>query len=306
MKILITGGAGFIASNIADAYIALGHNVTILDNLSTGDTKNLPAQAHFEKMDVTSPEVLTLLEREHFDVVNHHAAQMNVRFSVEDPKFDANTNIVGGINLYEAARRSGVKKVIFASSGGAIYGDTDVLPTPENSPLEPCSPYGIAKLANEKYLAFYKDTYGMDFVCLRYANIYGPRQNHKGEAGVVAIFINKMLNNEQPIINGDGENSRDYVFVGDVVRANVLALNDDVSGIYNIGTEVQTTTNQIFHYLKELTNPNCDEVHGEAKSGEQRVSCISYDKIKRMHGWSPQTKLQDGLAKTVDYFRNKK
>jgi len=253
-------------------------------------------------MDITSPEIESFFEKEKFDVLNHHAAQMNVRFSVEYPSFDAKTNIIGGLNLYEAARRNGVKKIIFASTGGAIYGDQEVIPTPENMPLEPCSPYGIAKLANEKYLAFYKETYGVDFVCLRYANVYGPRQNHKGEAGVVAIFINKMLNGEQPIINGDGLYTRDYVFIKDVVNANVLALNDTVSGIYNIGTEIQTTTNEIFHHLRKLTNSNCDEVHGEAKKGEQRVSCISYQKFKNAHNWQPKANLFDGLRETVAYF----
>jgi UDP-glucose 4-epimerase len=303
MKILVTGGAGFIASHISEAYLELGHEVVIIDNLSTGNKNNLPAKARFVEMDITSSGIEKFFEVEKFDILNHHAAQMNVRFSVEDPIFDANANILGGLNLYESARKNGVKKIIFAATGGAIYGDQEVIPTPENMPLEPCSPYGIGKLANEKYLAFYKETYGIDFVCLRYANVYGPRQNHRGEAGVVAIFISKMLNNEQPIINGDGLYTRDYVFVKDVVKANILAL--DACGIYNIGTEIQTTTNEIFHNLKKLTNSNCDEVHIEAKKGEQRVSCISHQKFKTAHNWQPTAKLFDGLRETVEYFKGK-
>lgn len=306
MKILVTGGAGFIASHIAEAYIQLGNEVVIIDNLSTGTKENLPKNARFIQMDITSSEIYPLFEKEKFTFICHHAAQMNVRFSVEDPIFDANSNIVGGLNLYEAARKTGVKKVIFASTGGAIYGDQELIPTPENMPLEPCSPYGIAKLANEKYLAFYKETYDLDFVCLRYANVYGPRQSPKGEAGVVAIFINKMLNGEQPIINGDGLYTRDYVFVKDVVNANILALNSDVSGIFNIGTGIETTTNEIFSHLKNLTNADCAEVHGEAKKGEQRVSCISHQKFFEQHNWQPKTKIIDGLRATVEYFKELK
>jgi UDP-glucose 4-epimerase len=310
MKILVTGGAGFIASHIAEAYLAAGNEVVIIDNLSTGNRKNIPTKAKFIEMDITSPKINEIFAAEKFDIVNHHAAQMNVRFSVEDPIFDAKTNILGGLNLYEAARKNGVKKIILASTGGAIYGDQELIPTPENVFLEPCSPYGIAKLANEKYLAFYKETYGLDFVCLRYANIYGPRQNAKGEAGVVAIFITKMLNynnlqnNEQPIINGDGFYTRDYVFVEDVVKANLIALKSEVSGIFNVGTEIETTTNEIFQNIKKLTNSNVAEIHGEAKKGEQRKSCISYKKFLETHNWKPETKLIDGLSKTIEYFKN--
>jgi len=303
MHILVTGGAGFIASNIVDAYISLGHKVTVVDNLSTGSIDNLNSKAHFVKMDITADAILDLFMSERFDILNHHAAQMDVRFSVSDPLFDAKENIIGGLNLYTAAQKSGVKKIIFASSGGAIYGDNVAIPSDEDSLLEPCSPYGIAKLTNEKYLLFYQNTYNIDVICLRYANIYGPRQSFKGEAGVIAIFINKLLKGNQPIINGDGKNTRDYVYVDDVIKANVLALNDNMKGIYNIGTEIETDVNQIFNNLKELIGSDCEEVHIEAKQGEQRVSCISYKKILREHNWSPKTKLIDGLKKTIDYFK---
>jgi UDP-glucose 4-epimerase len=305
MNILVTGGAGFIASHIVDAYIELGHNVVVVDNLSTGSLDNLNPKAKFIEMDINSSDVEKIFINERIEVLNHHAAQMDVRFSVIDPKIDANINIIGGLNLYEAARKSCVKKIIFASSGGAIYGDEVAIPTPENSVLEPCSPYGIAKLANEKYLAFYKQTYNIDIVCLRYANIYGPRQNFKGEAGVVAIFIHKLLNGEQPVINGDGKNTRDYVFIKDVVNANVIALKNEVSGTYNLGTEIETNVNQIFNYLKELTGTDCAEVYGKAKSGEQRVSCISYQNFFKEHNWKPETKLIDGLKETSEYFKKR-
>ena len=305
MNILITGGAGFIASHIVDAYISMGHKVTIVDNLSTGDVKNLNHNAKFVEMDITSDKILNLLMSEHFDVLNHHAAQMDVRLSVTNPMFDAKTNVIGGLNLYEAAQKSKIKKIIFASTGGAVYGDKVNIPTIEDSALEPCSPYGIAKLTNEKYLAFYNDTYNIKTVCLRYANIYGPRQNYKGEAGVVAIFIDKLLKGQQPIINGDGKNTRDYIFIKDIVKANILALNENVRGTYNIGTEIETDVNQIFYHLKELIRSDCKEVHGEAKKGEQKRSCISYQKILREHNWYPETKLSDGLKETVKYFREK-
>ncbi|MDR0927003.1 MAG: NAD-dependent epimerase/dehydratase family protein [Ignavibacteria bacterium] len=304
MKILITGGAGFIASHIADACIAEGHEIFIIDDLSTGVSSNIPSKANFFNLNINSSEVNYIFEAEQFDVVIHHAAQINVRTSVSAPLIDAAINIFGGINIYEAARKYGVKKIIFSSTGGAIYGDNVIHPTPENSELEPCSPYGIAKLANEKYLRFYKDTYGVDFVCLRYANVYGPRQNPKGEAGVVSVFINKMLNDEQPIINGTGEYIRDYVNVRDVVKANLFALRKEVSGIYNVGTEVKTTTNQIFTMLNSIIGKNVKEVHGPAMPGEQLVSCISHQKFLKEHGWKPDVKLIDGLKETVDYFKN--
>jgi UDP-glucose 4-epimerase len=302
MKILITGGAGFIASHIADAYIALGHEVIIIDNLTSGSEENIPTKARFINMDITSPEIINVFEKEKFDVINHHAAQMNVRFSVQDPVFDAKTNIIGTVTLCEAAIKTNVKKIIFASSGGTVYGEQKIVPTPENVYLEPCSPYGIAKLANEKYLSFYSDTYGIDTVCLRYANVYGPRQNPHGEAGVIAIFIEAMNSNKQPIINGEGNYTRDYVFIKDAVNANVIALGDKVNGIYNVGTAIETSTNDIFRNIKMLLKSNCKEIHGDAKKGEQIISCISYKKFKDEHNWQPQINLLDGLKETIDDF----
>ncbi|MGA2297164.1 MAG: NAD-dependent epimerase/dehydratase family protein [FCB group bacterium] len=305
MKILVTGGAGFIASHVVDAYLNAGNEVFIIDNFSTGKRENLNPKAKLIEMDITDEKVKDIFKKEKFDLLNHHAAQMDVRFSVNNPIFDARTNIIGGINLYESAKATGVKKVIFSSTGGAIYGEQDYFPADEEHPLRPCSPYGIAKLSNEKYLFYYKEVYGIDYVCLRYANVYGPRQNPHGEAGVVAIFTNKMLSGEQPVINGDGLNTRDYVFVADVVRANLLALENNVSGIYNVATSIENDVNYIFRKLKQFTNSDCKEIHGEAKSGEQRRSVCSYKKISESHGWKPTVSFDDGLEKTVEFFRNK-
>lgn len=305
MKILVTGGAGFIGSHVVDAYLELGHEVVVVDNLSSGSIENLNPKAKFYKMDIRDSDIEDLFKNEKPDVVNHHAAQMDVRKSVEDPIYDADVNIIGSLNLLQNCVRYGVKKFIFASTGGAIYGEQDYFPADEDHPTRPLSPYGVAKLAVEKYLYFYKEVYALNYVVLRYANIYGPRQNPHGEAGVVAIFTSKMLKGEQPVINGDGFQTRDYTFVGDVVRANVLALSYDKSDIFNIGTGIETDVNTLFHKLKRLTGANCDEFHGPAKPGEQRRSVISYEKIYKTLGWKPMTSLDDGLRLTVEFFKNK-
>jgi UDP-glucose 4-epimerase len=306
MKILVTGGAGFIASHIVDAYVGLGHAVTVVDDLSTGKKGNLNPKATFVRADIRDAgAVARLFADGPFDVVNHHAAQMDVRRSVADPVFDASVNVVGVLTVLEAAVKTGVKKVIFASSGGAIYGEQDYFPADEAHPTRPISPYGVAKLTTEQYLFFYKAVYGLDSVCLRYANVYGPRQNPEGEAGVVAIFATKMLKGEQPVINGDGRQTRDYVFVGDVVRANVLALNATSSAIVNVGTGIETDVNVLFRTLRGLTGSGCAEQHGEAKKGEQLRSVLDYGKIRSTLGWSPAVTLADGIRMTVDFFRNR-
>ncbi len=306
MKICVTGGAGFIASNIVDKYIELGHDVVVIDNLSTGNRNNINPKAKFHELDVTSDRIEKIFEEEKFDILNHHAAQVDVRVSVNNPIFDAQTNIIGGVNLFNSAAKSGVKKIIFASSGGTVYGEQTIFPADESHPTEPVSPYGISKLANEKYIKYYNLNDGIDFVIFRYANIYGPRQNPFGEAGVVAIFANKMLKGEQAFINGDGENTRDYVYVDDVVNANVIALQANLNGIYNIGTATENDVNYIFNSLKKIIGAECDEIHNPAKPGEQRRSVISYQKFNEVCGWTPQTNLFDGLIKTVDFFKKSK
>jgi UDP-glucose 4-epimerase len=305
MNVLITGGAGFIGSHIADAYIAEEHNVVIVDNLSGGVLENINPKAKFYQLDVRSEKLEDVFQKEKIDVVNHLAAQMDVRRSVDDPKFDASVNVLGGLNLFEFARKHRVKKIIFSSTGGAIYGEQDYFPADEAHPMRPLSPYGITKLCTEKYLFFYKAVYGIDHVILRYANVYGPRQNPHGEAGVVAIFCNKMLKGEKPFINGDGKQTRDYTFVGDVVKANLLALKHDGSAIYNVGTSIESDVNKLFYELRSHLNPSCPEQHAPAKAGEQQRSVISFKKIEQELGWHPTVQLDEGLRLTAEYFKKK-
>ncbi len=302
MNILVTGGAGFIASHIVDAFIEAGHNVVIIDNLSTGREENINPKARFYLKDIR--EDLSLIFEEHkFDVVNHHAAQIDVRRSVNDPIYDANVNIIGTLNLLQNCVKYKVKKFMFASTGGAVYGEQDYFPADENHKQQPLSPYGISKLAVEKYLYFYKEVHGLRYTILRYANIYGPRQNPLGEAGVVCIFLDKILAGDQPIINGNGEQTRDYVFVKDVVKANLLTLNEEESQIYNVGTGIETSVNKLFELINENFDYRIKEVHGPAKPGEQMRSVITSDKLYKKFGWKPSTSLKDGLKETIEYYK---
>jgi len=305
VNILVTGGAGFIGSHVVDAYVNDGHNVIVIDDLSSGVRENVNPKAEFHQLDIRSDEVGQIFRRHAIDVVNHHAAQMDVRRSVSDPKYDASVNVLGGLNIFEAAKNHGVKKIIFSSTGGAIYGEQDYFPADEEHPVRPLSPYGITKLVTEKYLFYYKEVHGIEHVVLRYANIYGPRQNPHGEAGVVAIFAKKMLLGESPVINGDGKQTRDYTFVGDVVKGSVLALKYPGSNIFNIGTGIETDVNELFRILRSWLSPYCKESHGPAKQGEQRRSVISYKKIERELGWKPRVDLSEGLRLTAEYFKKK-
>jgi UDP-glucose 4-epimerase len=305
LNILITGGAGFIASHIADAYIEEGHNIVIVDNLSGGVLENINPKAKFYQLDIRSEKLEDVFQKEKIDIVNHLAAQMDVRRSVDDPKFDASVNVLGGLNLFECARKHRVKKIIFSSTGGAIYGEQDYFPADEEHPMRPLSPYGITKLCTEKYLFFYKAVYGINHVILRYANVYGPRQNPHGEAGVVAIFCNKMIKGEKPLINGDGKQTRDYTYVSDVVKANQLALKHDGSAIYNVGTSIESDVNKLFYELRNHLNPSCPEQHAPAKAGEQQRSVISFKKIERELGWHPTVQFDEGLRLTAEYFKKK-
>jgi UDP-glucose 4-epimerase len=305
LNILITGGAGFIASHISDAYVAEGHHVVVVDDLLGGVRANLNPKAVFYQLDIRSEKLEDIFRKEHIDVVSHHAAQMDVRKSVSDPKFDASVNVLGGLNVFECAKKYGVKKIIFSSTGGAIYGEQDFFPADEEHPLRPLSPYGITKLCTEKYLFYYKQTYGIDNVVLRYANVYGPRQNPHGEAGVVAIFCDKLLKGEEPVINGDGKQTRDYVFVADIVKANVLALHASGSNTFNIGTSIETDVNKLFHVLRDELFPSCPERHGPGKAGEQQRSVITARKINSVLGWQPSVSLDQGLRLTAKYFKQK-
>jgi UDP-glucose 4-epimerase len=303
LKILVTGGAGFIGSNVADAIIEHGHDVVILDNLSTGNIANVNSKAKFVQKSITD-NLIDLFEKEKFDIVNHHAAQIDVRRSVSDPIFDANINILGSLNLLQCCIKFDVKKFIFASTGGAVYGEQDYFPADELHNTQPSSPYGISKLAVEKYLYFYSQVHGLNYTVLRYANIYGPRQNPHGEAGVVSIFLDKILSNQQPIINGSGEQTRDYVFVQDAVKANLLTLNDPSSEIYNVGTAIETNVNELFAFINQNFNNMVKEIHGEAKPGEQLRSVITSEKMFKKFNWKPSTLLTDGIKVTIDYFKN--
>jgi UDP-glucose 4-epimerase len=303
LNILVTGGAGFIASHIVDAFIENGHNVTIIDNLTTGRKENINPGAKFYEVDIRD-DLTKIFDEGKFDVVNHHAAQIDVRRSVTDPIYDAGVNIIGTLNLLQNSIKFGVKKFMFASTGGAVYGEQDYFPADENHKQQPLSPYGISKLSVEKYLYFYKEVHGLKYTILRYANIYGPRQNPLGEAGVVCIFLDKILAGDQPIINGSGEQTRDYVYVKDVVKANLLTLNEEESDIYNVGTGIETSVNELFRLINQNFNNSIKEVHGPAKPGEQMRSVITSEKLFKKFGWKPSTKLEDGLRETIEYYKS--
>ena len=306
MNILVTGGAGFIGSHIADACLAAGHAVTIIDDLSMGKKENVNPKAAFVQMDIRSKELPGVFEKGAFDAVVHLAAQMDVRKSVDDPQFDASVNILGSLNILEQSRKFNVKKFVFASTGGAIYGEQETFPADESHPLRPISPYGISKLSIEKYLYYYHEVFGLAYVSLRFGNVYGPRQNPHGEAGVIAIFTSKMLAGEQPMINGDGMQTRDYVYVGDVVKAALFGVQHAGTGIFNVGTGIETNVNQLFGILRELTGSSCDETHAPAKKGEQLRSVLDARLLQKTGSWSASMPLKDGLRKTVEFFRDKK
>jgi UDP-glucose 4-epimerase len=303
MKVVVTGGAGFIASHIVDAYLARGHDVHIIDDFCTGQKRNLNGKATLHTVDIADARVVKLIEELKPDALSHHAAQMDVRHSVADPTFDARINILGFINLLEGCKNAGVKKVTFASSGGAVYGEQEVFPAPESHSTQPASPYGVSKRAGELYLSYYHQAFGLPYIALRYANVYGPRQSAHGEAGVVAIFLSLLLAGKTPLINGDGKQTRDYVYVGDVVAANVAALESPYVGQINIGTGVETDVATIFEHLRKAVGSQVKAQHGPAKTGEQRRSCLDTRRAADILGWRPQVALADGLKRTADFYR---
>lgn len=304
MKILVTGGAGFIGSNVADAYIAAGHKVVILDNLFGGRRANLPKRARFVKGDIRdAKKVQALFRKERFDVVNSHAAQMSVPDSVKNPVFDAQVNSLGLLNLLEAGRLNKLKKFIHISSGGTVYGAPKKLPATESYPILPASPYGITKAAGEDYLRFYHAEYGIDYTVLRYANVYGPRQLPHGEAGVVAIFIKALRAGKTPTIFGNGGIIRDYVFVGDVVRANLAALKKGSAQAFNIGTGRPVTVKQLYFAIAKELGVSQKPNYGPPRAGDLKANYLSWAKAKRQLGWAPRTTLAQGIKSTADYFR---
>jgi UDP-glucose 4-epimerase len=303
MRALVTGGAGFIGSHVADLFIEQGHEVCALDDLSSGKPENLNPAARFEQCDIRSPEAAAAVRSFNPDVLIHHAAQMSVTRSVAEPGFDADVNVLGFINLLEAGRETGLSKVVFASSGGTVYGEADQVPFDESVPTHPVCPYGISKLAGEHYLFYYRRIYGIPYVTLRYANVYGPRQDPHGEAGVVAIFSQKLLRGEDCTIFGDGKQTRDYAFVADVARANLLAATSDFVGPVNIGTRTETDVNYLYEVIKQHAGGPGKAVHGDARDGELLRSCLDNSLAGDVLGWQPEVTLSDGLAQAVDFFR---
>jgi UDP-glucose 4-epimerase len=304
-KILVTGGAGFIASHVVDLYIENGHNVVIIDDLSTGHKSNINPSATFYKVDIRDPQINAIFEKEQPDYINHHAAQIDVRRSVADPKLDADINILGSINLLECARMYGVKRFIYISTGGAVYGEPEYLPCDEAHPIKPICQYGASKHTVEHYLYMYHENYDLNYTVLRYPNVYGPRQDPFGEAGVVAIFTGQMLDGKQVLINGDGDQSRDFTYVKDCARANLLAtIIEHPSDIFNLGFGEPTSVNQIFTKLASITGYHLSAIHGPPKLGETRHIYLDSSKAQKVLGWLPSTSLDDGLQQTVEYFKS--
>lgn len=305
MKVLLTGGAGFIGSNVVDAYIKAGHSLAIVDNLSTGKEQNINPKAKFYKADIRDPKILAeVFKKEKPDIVNHHAAQISVVHSVKDPVFDAQTNILGSINLIEAALKNNVKKFIYISSGGAMYGEPKTLPVSEDYPAEPLSPYGITKHTVEHYLKLYSLNFGLKYTVLRYANVYGPRQDPKGEAGVISIFTEQLLSNIRPTIFGDGNKTRDYIYVGDVVKANIAALTKGENDAFNIGTGIQTKDFEIFKAIRDALGNKIEPIFGQKRPGEIDHICLSIKKADEVLSWKPCVKLNDGIKETVSFIKN--
>ena len=304
MKILVTGGAGFIGSHVVELYLEHGHEVVVVDDLSTGHRANVPARATFYPVDIRRPELDEIFAAERPQVVNHHAAQMSVRISVDRPLFDADVNILGSLNLLECARRHGVERLIYISSGGAVYGEPVSLPCDEGHPVDPICPYGVSKHVVEHYLHLYRVNYGLPYVVLRYPNVYGPRQDPAGEAGVVAIFTGQMLADEPLTINGDGTQERDFVYVSDCARANLAALQPEVeSGIFNLGSGRGTSVLEIYRILRDITGYGGAAQFGAAKLGETYRIFLNADKARRGLAWSPTVDLASGLRQTVEYFQ---
>ena len=307
-KAVVTGGAGFIGSNLVSRLVDEGAEVLVIDDLSSGRLERLTearasGSLKFHQMDIRAGELSDVMRGFHPEVVFHHAAQIDVRKSVTDPVFDADVNVVGSVNVLRSAVDAGAERFVFASSGGATFGDVDVFPTPETTPRRPESPYGVSKKVLDDYMRYFKSAHGLDFMSLGYSNVYGPAQDPHGEAGVVAIFSRKLLANEAPTIFGDGSATRDYVYVADVADACVRAAVRGGGRYVNIGTGVETSVNELYGHLKQLTGATVDPVYADAKPGDLDRSLLDASRAKEHLGWEPWTPLEDGLAATVDYFR---
>ncbi len=305
MRVLVTGGAGFVGSHIVDRLLADGHAAAVLDDLSTGRREHVDPAAALHVEDIRSPRVSEIVAAVRPEAIVHVAAQAAVSRSVADPVLDASVNVIGTITVLEAARRAGVRRVVYTSTGGAAYGDTDVLPTPEDHPALASSPYGVSKVAAERYLDCWAGLTGASALSLRLANVYGPRQNPEGEAGVIAIFCHRLLTGQPCIVNGDGEQTRDYVYVGDVAEAVARALaRPEATGVVNIGTGRETTVNELYRRLAARAGVGAPARHGPPRPGEQRRSVLDATRAKRLLGWTPSTLLEDGLTRTFEWFRS--
>lgn len=306
MNVLLTGGAGFIGSNIAEEYAKLGHKVTILDNLSSGRLENIGENIQFIKCDLSSDDIESKIKGQKFEVINHHAASIDLRKSISDPYHDARINILGSINILEFARKNNIKKIIYASSGGSVYGEQIYFPADENHLLNPLSPYAISKLTTEYYIHYYKKYFGIDFVILRYSNVFGEKQGLTGEAGVISIFIKKILNGASPVIFGDGNNTRDFIYVKDVVSANVKSLNFSKCGTFNISSGIEIKVIDVCKKIIKLSGLNIEIRYSDAIKGEQQRSVLSNKAAKDILGWEPVYSLEAGLGNTLEWFRKNK
>ena len=306
MRILVTGGAGFIGSHVADRYVALGHEVAVLDNLSTGQRANLNPKCRFYEMSLMDPRLEETVLQFAPEVISHHAAQVNVRRSVEDPVFDAEMNVLGSIRLFQAAAKAHCGKLIYISSGGACYGDPERIPANEETPVRPLCPYGASKYAAEKYLELFGSLDGMRTTILRYANVYGPRQDPHGEAGVVAVFSQLLLAGRSPQIFGDGSKTRDYVFVQDIVEANALALAGGDGRIYNVGTGRQVTDDEVYRTIRDALAAKAEAVHTDFRKGEVRHIALDASRLRRELGWKPMVSFEEGMAKTAAWYRERR
>ena len=304
MKILVTGGAGFIGSHIVEAYLSAGHDVCVVDDLSSGFRRNLPGACRFYQVDIRDSKLAEVFEQEKPEVVNHQAARANVRESLEKPLLYADVNVLGSVNLLECCRKVGVRKVIYASTGGAVYGEPSKVPVSEDHPINPLDPYGASKHHVEHYLYLYNANYGVSYTALRYPNVYGPRQDPHGEAGVVAIFAGRMLKGDAVLINGSGEQKRDFVHVSDVAQASVMALDRGDGEIVNVGSGVGTSVNTIYSTMAAISGYEQAPVHGPAKQGEVFQIFLDASRARRVLGWAPALTLKDGLTSTLQFFRN--
>lgn len=303
MKVLVTGGAGFIGSHIVDQLVEKGDQVVIVDNISSGRKENINEKARFYQIDITDSDLLNVFERERPEAVIHQAAQIHVHTSVKEPMFDATVNILGTINLLEACRKTGVKKVVYASSA-AIYGNPEYLPIDEKHPVAPLSGYGVSKYTPEHYFAIYRQLYGLNYTILRYANVYGLRQDPRGEGGVISILVDKYLRRELFTVFGDGEQTRDYIYVGDVARANIMALSQGDGEVFNVGTGVSTSLNEVVKRFNEIAGYENKVEYGPEREGDIKHSYFNNGKIRRVLGWQPEVTLEEGLRKTYEYYQD--